>query len=472
MTVLMAGEEQPVFHDFLGIAGRRENSRQPEVVVLDTSKGPVTVEELEGEASTRASSLNSGRFDGTPAAAILPDPFSSTFQTSDDPGSEHLSWKRGIRAQHHGNKTLFGQPEVDTRQGKRRDPPSSRDSLQEQLQMDGEGLDNSRLLKASRVERQDTRKSRHQEIGVDDLNVVAMQPPRSLSKPLNPFPLSVAKADFPSVVLKKWDSLRPVPVNKGMFGPARTGYAGLESEKIAVNSSRECPVTPLIPLPPADEGSRTGLKGSGASNLINTGSGNPAIGLPSSNLLPGRSKLWSQNTGSESTFVVSQQTMTPTSRQLTIFYGGQAHVFDDVPPDKAEAIMTLAGSSGRSWSTMYSPRPKTSLPLATSESSLSLFDRDREKSASKASAMNGFSSLALSTEIHNVLNTSVHLGQGDSRAAHANLPEANFGQLTQWSTDKQIRADHVGVSSKSKDGREIPLPHVSAAATEGGKEPI
>lgn len=31
---------------------------------------------------------------------------------------------------------------------------------------------------------------------------------------------------------------------------------------------------------------------------------------------------------------VSQQTTTPTGRQLTIFYGGQAHVFDDVPSDK------------------------------------------------------------------------------------------------------------------------------------------
>jgi hypothetical protein len=30
----------------------------------------------------------------------------------------------------------------------------------------------------------------------------------------------------------------------------------------------------------------------------------------------------------------SQHGLTPTTRQMTIFYGGQAHVFDDVHPNK------------------------------------------------------------------------------------------------------------------------------------------
>nr|GMD53151.1 protein TIFY 8 [Ipomoea batatas]GMD53152.1 protein TIFY 8 [Ipomoea batatas] len=41
---------------------------------------------------------------------------------------------------------------------------------------------------------------------------------------------------------------------------------------------------------------------------------------------------------------------------MTIFYGGQAHVFDDVQPNKADIIMALAGSNGGSWSTTYAPK--------------------------------------------------------------------------------------------------------------------
>jgi hypothetical protein len=44
---------------------------------------------------------------------------------------------------------------------------------------------------------------------------------------------------------------------------------------------------------------------------------------------------------------------------MTIFYGGQAHVFDDVHPNKADVIMALAGSSGGSWSTGLSHKPKS-----------------------------------------------------------------------------------------------------------------
>ncbi|KAI3702526.1 hypothetical protein L6452_28265 [Arctium lappa] len=50
-----------------------------------------------------------------------------------------------------------------------------------------------------------------------------------------------------------------------------------------------------------------------------------------------------------------RQGSTSTSHQMTIFSGGQAHVFDDVHPKKsADAIMALVGSTGGSWSTSYS----------------------------------------------------------------------------------------------------------------------
>ncbi|XP_064950202.1 uncharacterized protein LOC135582406 isoform X3 [Musa acuminata AAA Group] len=43
-------------------------------------------------------------------------------------------------------------------------------------------------------------------------------------------------------------------------------------------------------------------------------------------------------------------------RQMTIFYSGQAHVFDSVHPNKADVILALAGSNGVSWSTTYHSR--------------------------------------------------------------------------------------------------------------------
>ncbi|RWW90768.1 hypothetical protein BHE74_00000249 [Ensete ventricosum] len=43
-------------------------------------------------------------------------------------------------------------------------------------------------------------------------------------------------------------------------------------------------------------------------------------------------------------------------RQMTIFYSGQAHVFDNVHPNKADVILALAGSNGISWSTTYLAR--------------------------------------------------------------------------------------------------------------------
>lgn len=416
MTVLMAAEE-PVFHDFLGIAGQSANVQLSKVVGLDApndQKLNVTIaEEIEGEASTKASSMNSGRFEASSAPAV--------------------------------SSGAFYKAEVDNKQGKRRDITSSMDSLQERRGM--EAWESSHLLK-------DNRKSRHQDVAMDDLHL-AMQPPRLSSKCPNPHPSSAAQEDFHTAVSKKWESLRPVSLKTVMFGPTRTGHAALQTDKTSANSLRESNLAPQRSLPPADEGSRTGLKGSGVASILNSASGNTATGTACPNPLPNKSKLWSQNTGSESTFVASQQTTPLTSRQLTIFYGGQAHVFDDVPPDKADAIMALAGSSGRSWSTVYSPRPKVSVPFSASEGSLSTFDRGREKRVCKASTMDGFSSLAMSTEMHNAAGSSAQLGHGADRTGHTHLPEVKFGQLS-----------CIGSGAKKKEGREKPPTHMSTSVDE------
>ncbi|CAI0444574.1 unnamed protein product [Linum tenue] len=107
----------------------------------------------------------------------------------------------------------------------------------------------------------------------------------------------------------------------------------------------------------ADEGSRTSIKGPGVLSSINCGAGNSerttaAVQASDSKPRPGTHIL-----EPEASTHSSCQVPASASRQMTIFYGGQAHVFDDVHSNKADVIMALAGSNGISWSTTYTPKP-------------------------------------------------------------------------------------------------------------------
>ncbi|KAL0726480.1 hypothetical protein Bca4012_022573 [Brassica carinata] len=90
----------------------------------------------------------------------------------------------------------------------------------------------------------------------------------------------------------------------------------------------------------ADEGSRTGMK---------------CPRITSSFTMPNPSKIECFTPSSTR----NRKELTSSTKQMTIFYGGQAHVFDDVHPNKADVIMALAGSSGGSWSTDLSQKLKT-----------------------------------------------------------------------------------------------------------------
>ncbi|KAG9142031.1 hypothetical protein Leryth_009382 [Lithospermum erythrorhizon] len=105
----------------------------------------------------------------------------------------------------------------------------------------------------------------------------------------------------------------------------------------------------------ADEGSRTGIKGSGIWSSINATAGADKRSF-SRVIAGGTQKPVAHISEFEFVDAPSGHGLDSANRQMTIFYGGQAHVFDNVHPKKADAIMSLASSNGGSWSTTFAPK--------------------------------------------------------------------------------------------------------------------
>eukprot|EP00249_Psilotum_nudum_P018796 c26965_g1_i1 orf=720-1568(-) len=264
--------------------------------------------------------------------------------------------------------------------------------------MNMEASETSHSIKVSRFDGHDDKIGRHQITGMEDLHF-AMQPPRPSSKGPTVLQSSTFMTDLSLSNPRKWDCSRQSSLNMGLLGPAQGHYNGANSERRSGNGWRETALTPQMCLPPADEGSRTGLKGSGVASLLNNGSATASLrGTGGPSQTPGRSELLSHNIGT------CHRTMAMTSRQLTIFYGGQAHVFDDVSPEKAEEIISSAGSSGRSWSTTYASRPRASMTSSASAGSLAAFERERDKAVNKSSAVSGFGNFTLSSDLNTTLS--------------------------------------------------------------------
>ncbi|KAK8481965.1 hypothetical protein V6N11_013885 [Hibiscus sabdariffa] len=151
----------------------------------------------------------------------------------------------------------------------------------------------------------------------------------------------------------KWERSVPSAVQYA----SRGGHFAPFVHQVSSNRFKDTNAGPsVISQAAADEGSRTGIKGPGILTSINASS--VPIEKGSSGIVPSgeRPKSGAQISETESLVTPSRQGLATASRQMTIFYGGQAHVFDDVHPNKADVIMALAGSNGGSWSTTYSPK--------------------------------------------------------------------------------------------------------------------
>lgn len=329
-------EEKPMFHDFLGMS------------CTDAAAVFAKRASAEAQASDSAGASSGAR---GPVSA------------SSDLISEKQAANNFEGVQYHCLRSDLSGSEISNRfLGRKRSSSdstfmgSTRDRMH---QVGPDSVESLRLMKMLRNEvGGEQLRGSH-----DDELFFGIQPPRpSCTSSIILKPVIKSR---PELVVSSWERSIPMNVGPMVNYSSRLGQA-IPAEKIASNRYHEASLgAPLISQPAADEGSRTGIKGSGIANVVYTTSKaadrNPAGASPSSS----RSKvnLGPHNTEMESANPSSRCNLSSPSRQMTIFYAGQAHVFDDVHPSKADDIMALAGSSGGSWSTTYSPKLGMRLPL-------------------------------------------------------------------------------------------------------------
>ncbi|XP_073303256.1 protein TIFY 8-like [Primulina huaijiensis] len=199
----------------------------------------------------------------------------------------------------------------------------------------------------------------------------------------------------------KWDRAIPANLGSGLQYPPRSGQVAPFGYQTLSSKIRDTNMgTSVVSQTAADEGSRTGIKGSGILSSTNTVGG--ISGRQPSGVLIRRGEQKSGICVSEpeSSISPSQRATESAGRQMTIFYGGQAHVFDNIHPNKADVIMTLAGSNGGSWSTAYTSnlavRPSTGenqMPGGNeNDVAISILRELQGKSSDKEDVYHGFSS--------------------------------------------------------------------------------
>lgn len=322
--------------------------------------------------------------------------------TSDLASSERQVGNHYEGVPYYGPRSDFSGPDVGNRfAGSKRSNSdsafigSSRDGFP---QMRPGSLESSHLMKMLRSAGGERPRRPH-----DEETVFGIHPLRPNSASLMLQPATSGRTDAnPS----KWDRSMPMNVGAMVQYPPRGSHVvpfGYQSHSNRFKDANAGPS--VISQAAADEGSRTGIKGSGILSSVNVSGGMDDRNLPSG----GMQKSGNRISEPESSTPFGRPGLTSASRQMTIFYGGQAHVFDDVHPNKADVIMALAGSNGGSWSTTFVP-PKSTVRLPPGEN----FVQSRENDTFTASTS------ALPREFRGRLsvagNSSHGFGSGDRLA--------------------------------------------------------
>ncbi|XP_057494966.1 protein TIFY 8-like isoform X1 [Actinidia eriantha] len=265
-----------------------------------------------------------------------------------------------------------------------------------------DSLDGGHLMKMLRNARGERARRSH-----DEAMLFGMNPTRPTPTSCILQPPSVNRTD---ATVSKWERAMPLSASPMMQYHPRVGQV-VPYTQIPSNRFKDANAGPsVISQAAADEGSRTGIKGSEILSSINTGSGVPDRNPPGVLMSGSKKKSGTHNSDPESSTLPSRHGLTSASCQMTIFYGGHAHVFDDVHPNKADVIMALAGSNGGSWSTAAFG-PKSAAP-APGESPIPGGDNETGMASDFASSREFRQRLS-------VTGTSSHgFGSGDQMSVH------------------------------------------------------
>ncbi|KAJ7567898.1 hypothetical protein O6H91_01G011300 [Diphasiastrum complanatum] len=348
----MAQRSPPVFRDFLG-AGLKVTAKQPELSVTDSvrfsqhSGGLAGCED--GEVSTRAcSTYSSGSAPGPIIAAAAKELVNASER------------RLGLRQRVNTGPTKFLRDKDiaynglgHTRGNKRASSPSG-SPLRESLLL---SKDCSEALQSSKISLFNQRDntggaSANPSISQEDLSL--RQQPLESKCPVSIWlQTSVFKTDLTTGASKRVKCSKPTVLNLASSGAAAGPVNFGALTQVSTLTENSAGGSLLCQLP-GDEGSRTGLRGSGLAKLLKECP--PELPSGPHQALPFQHHLNLASGNALALPSCSHQISAPASRPLTVFYGGQAHVFDDVSPEKVDSIMMLAGSNGRSWSTIYAPR--------------------------------------------------------------------------------------------------------------------
>ncbi|XP_038697019.1 protein TIFY 8-like isoform X2 [Tripterygium wilfordii] len=322
---------KPMLHDFLGMKVGIDSS-----VVLTPKTGEARV----AEASPSASASLGGSSGGG----------RGPISTTSDLGSERQVGEHLEGVPFYGPRSDVSRHDINNRlAGNKRSNSDSTfmGSSSERIpQMGHDSIESSHLMKMLRngAGGERPRRSSDDEVlhGMQSLKPTSsliLQPPTG-----NRFDANAAK----------WE--RSIPMGPLMQYPLRGSQFVPFMQQVPSNRFKDAHTgSTIISQSAADEGSRTGIKGPGILSSLKAG-GSVSDNNSTGTLLSGSRAKSGIHVSEPESSTPNRQGLMSASRQMTIFYGGQAHVFDDVHPNKADVIMALAGSNGGSWSTTYSPK--------------------------------------------------------------------------------------------------------------------